>query len=124
MQSISSRFETTLPKEHFYSPPPKPTIKPATAADWRTLGIVGIIAVTFIATVQIITQRQPAAVVTTPTPAVAAAPAATPPTAQVMPCIRVTPEVRRAQLVAAPIGSTYWTTMPDGHSTVVRYMGI
>ena len=118
MQSTSSRFETTLPKEHFYSPPPKPAIKPETAADRRNLRTLGIIAVTFIATVQLITLlRQPAAVVTPPTPA------ATPPTAQVMPYIQVTPEVRRAQLVAPPIGSTSSTIMPDGHSTVVRYMG-
>src|SRR5258708_4157658 len=117
MQSTSSRFETTLPKEHFYSPPPKRTIKPATAADWRTLGIVGIIAVTFIATVQLLTQRQPAAAVT----ATAAAAAPTAPDPATPP--QVTPEVRRAQLLTWPLGATGWTTMPDGHRIVVRYMG-
>jgi hypothetical protein len=116
MQSISSRFETTPPKEQFFSPPPKspPAIKPQTATDWRTLGFVGIFAVTFIATVYIL--RPPANSfdkrVATPT-ATTAVPAQPAPT----------PEVRRAELIAPPIGSAYWATMPDGHSTTVRYMG-
>ena len=64
MQSTTPRFdatfEKTLPRAFFSKTPP--IIKPSKPSDWRTLGIVRILAATFLAAIAIIApHQQPAA---------------------------------------------------------------
>lgn len=140
MQSTTPRFdatfERTLPKEHFYSPPPAKTVRPPSAADWRTLGVVGILAATFITTVALIAPRQDNPRLASPRngqDGVLALPAGNPDhTTVTAPPL---PEVRRAAPVPVPgapraelvhvrgLGVIENDRMPDGRILTTRYKG-
>jgi hypothetical protein len=53
MEATTPRFETTIPKARFFTPPTSPP-KTGTGKP-RSLGVVAILALTFLATVQLIT---------------------------------------------------------------------
>ena len=68
----TDRFETTLPKEHFFNSPPVKEAPRQSKRDWHAVIITGIVAVTFIATVKQVTQHwtlSPAGVAPVATPA-------------------------------------------------------
>jgi hypothetical protein len=68
----TDRFETTLPKEHFFNSPPVKKVPKQSKRDWHAVIITGIVAVTLIAAIKQITQHltlSPAGVAPVATPA-------------------------------------------------------
>ena len=126
MQIHSDRFETTLPKERFFTPPTKPPVRKST--DWRAVIITGIIAVAFCAIVKQFTSLQlpvPPAPTPTWTPPPTDPPAPTPVPRLQTPVLPAPLDVPpHAQLVhVRPIGSIENNVMPDGRVLTTRYMG-
>ena len=124
--NFTPRFETTIPKASVFTPPTSPP-KTGTGKP-RSLGVVAILALTFLATVQLITSRQPAAPVTK-APVAPTAVLQTPP-APPVPEVRLpTPAttsglVPRAKLIhIRPIGTFERDTMPDGRVIGTTYRG-
>lgn len=136
MQSTTPRFdatfEKTLPRAFFTKRPP--IIKPSTSTDWRTLGIVGILALTFIATVQIVTNPRLASPRNSQG-GVLALPAGNPDHTTNAVTAPPLPEVRRAAPVPVPgapraqlihvrgIGTVENDRMPDGRLLTTTYKG-
>jgi hypothetical protein len=68
----TDRFESTLPKEHFFNSSPVKEAPKQSKRDWQAVIITGIVAVTFIAAIKQITQHStlsPAGVAPVATPA-------------------------------------------------------
>ena len=68
----TDRFETAIPKEHFFNSPPVKEAPKQSKRDWHAVIITGIVAVTFIAAVKQVTQHStlsPAGVTPVATPA-------------------------------------------------------
>jgi hypothetical protein len=131
----TDRFETTLPKEHFFNSPR--TKKQSKQTDWHAVIITGIVAVTFIAAVKQIVTHQPAAT-PAPAPAVVAphkevkpedfgfipVPTPLPEVRRATPVPVPVPSTPRAQLVhLRPIGTYEYDQMPDGRTLQTLYKG-
>ena len=127
----TDRFETTLPKEHFFNSPPVKEAPKQSKRDWHAVIITGIVAVTFIAALKQVTQHS------TLSPA-GVAPVATPAPPPPFPDPRIedvpTPAARalpvpvvsapRAQLLhIRAIGTFENDRMPDGRTLGTTYRG-
>ena len=135
----SPRFETTLPREHFFAPKTNPLTRSAKQNDWRGVGITAIIATAVVTPIGILRQEpasrleplsRPVPVslpVPTPAPIPTPIPVSTP-----APVVPPSPEplVLRAQPVEPVVrrglpveGNLYAVSMPDGRNLLVRFMG-
>ena len=130
----TDRFETTLPKEHFFNSPPVKEAPRQSKRDWHAVIITGIIAVTIIAAIKQIVSHQPAPVAATPAyqgaipdPTPVVAPTPPPPLPEVRraePVPVPVPSVPRAQLLhIRAIGTFENDRMPDGRTLGTTYRG-
>ena len=124
--TTQSRFECEIPREQWYFPPAPPKVRKKPAfdqSDWRALGITAILAATFVATVPTpvpapAATRVPDLPTVLPEPPAARRAELATPRAEL-----VVPDVRRAELVDIPLGTTYRVAMPDGNPLLVTYKG-
>jgi hypothetical protein len=130
--ATTPQFEGAVRRDFF---DPKPPSRPAKQpTDWRTVILTGIIAAAVVSTEAIVAWKPPSRPV--PVPEVKAKPEVTSEIRSTSespaPVVQPTPEplVVRAQPIeptvrrALPVeGQLYLTTMPDGKTLLVRYMG-